>query len=143
MATQEYQSSATAQGMIRSHPAREGGDDIALISCIQSCFDCAQACTACADACLGEEHRAELFRCIRLNLDCADICDATGHVLSRQTAPDPLVTGELLRACVTACQACADECSLHAPHMQHCRICEAACRACERACGQLLSERAH
>ena len=27
-----------------------------------------------------------------------------------------------------------DECSSHAQHMEHCRICAASCRACEAAC---------
>jgi hypothetical protein len=42
----------------------------------------------CADACLGEEKVEMLRRCIRLNLDCADVCNATGRMLSRQQEPD-------------------------------------------------------
>ena len=39
-------------------------------------------------ACLGESDVLELVRCVRLNLDCADVCDATAGVVTRQTEPD-------------------------------------------------------
>ena len=37
----------------------------------------------CADDCLSEDDHADLVRCIRLDLDCADVCDATGRILTR------------------------------------------------------------
>lgn len=99
----------------------------------------AQVCTACADACLGEDALSELVRCIRLNLDCADVCQATGSVLSRLTATDPAASRRLLEACAEACRTCAAECERHAAMgMEHCRVCAEACRRCEQACRDLL-----
>jgi hypothetical protein len=97
------------------------------------------ACTSCAHACLAEDHVQELTRCIRLNLDCADVCDATGRVLTRQTSFEPQLAQSMLDACVQACRACAEECERHADHHEHCRICAEACRRCEQACSDLRS----
>jgi hypothetical protein len=109
------------------------------VECVEACFDCAQSCTACADACLGEDDSKSLTRCIRLNLDCADVCDATGRILSRQTAFEPEMARAALRACAEACRLCGDECERHASHHEHCRVCAEACRRCERACNDVLS----
>ncbi|HEX6041624.1 four-helix bundle copper-binding protein [Longimicrobium sp.] len=129
------------QQMLATHPRQSGTDPSALAECIQECFACAQACTSCADACLGEQaHVEHLVRCIRLNLDCADVCDATGRVLSRQTEADPGVIRAQLQSCAVACKACGDECARHAEGMgmEHCRVCAEACRRCEEACTRLL-----
>jgi hypothetical protein len=126
-----------AQQMIQSSPSQAMGG-AALAECIRACFDCAQACTACADACLGEQDPRPLARCIRLNLDCADVCDATGRIVSRQTAFDAQMVRATLQACATACRLCGDECERHAAHMEHCRVCAEACRQCEKACDTLL-----
>lgn len=123
--------------MLATHPGGTRSNQSALVECIEACFDCAQACVACADACLGERDTGELARCIRLNQDCADLCTATGRVLSRQTASDPTLIQAMVQTCAIACRACAEECGRHAPHMEHCRICEEACRQCERACRSL------
>jgi hypothetical protein len=79
-----------------------------------------------------------MVRCIRLCLDCTDVCTATLGVVSRQTYYDPTITKPLLEACVATCKSCGDECARHAPHYEHCRICEHACRRCEQACRELL-----
>jgi hypothetical protein len=111
-------------------------DADAIAACIDACLSCAQACTACADACLAEDV-AELRTCIRLDWVCAGACDAVGRALSvRAGQTETLVA--LLRACRTACAACAEECEGHAAHHRHCAICAEECRACERACGVLL-----
>ena len=127
--------------MLRAHPAPAvlADDEGALVDGIEACFDCAQTCSACADACLAEPGVAELRACIRLNQDCADICDATGRVLARLTAADSPALGELLRACLAACQACGAECERHAAHHDHCRVCAEACLRCEAACQRLLA----
>jgi hypothetical protein len=110
------------------------------VECIEACFDCAQACTACADACLGEEDMQMLARCIRLDLDCTYVCDATGKILSRQTAFEVQMAQAALEACARVCRLCGEECEQHAEHgMEHCRICAEACRRCESACNNLLS----
>jgi Domain of Unknown Function (DUF326) len=123
--------------MLETHPHATPND--ALARCIQECFACALACTSCADACLAEEQVQELIRCIRLNLDCADVCDATGRVLTRQTSTEQRLAQSVLDACVQACRACAEECERHAPHHEHCRVCAEACRRCEQACEDLRS----
>lgn len=129
-----------AQRMMQANPNHtfSGGS---LAECIQACFDCAQACTACADACLGEQDVKPLVKCIRLDLDCADVCDATGRILSRETATDPQMVRAVLQTCVTACKLCGDECERHAQHgMEHCAVCAEACRACEQACTTLMGQ---
>lgn len=124
--------------MLETHPrpSQLGGD--ALVQCIDACFDCLQSCTTCADACLGEATAAALRRCIRLNLDCADVCDATGRILSRMSEPDLSLIQAQLRACTEACRLCGAECEKHAGHHEHCRVCAEACRRCETACRVLV-----
>ncbi|AFZ67215.1 four-helix bundle copper-binding protein [Deinococcus peraridilitoris] len=129
------------QGMLETHPQAGQGnlDQQALLECLAACFECAQVCTSCADACLGEQNLDMLRRCIRLNLDCADVCDATGRVLTRCTQPDMNVVRTQLQACLAACEACGAECEQHAEHHQHCAICAESCRRCADACRNLLS----
>jgi hypothetical protein len=103
---------------------------------IEECLDCAASRTACADACLGESDIAELRRCIRLNLDCADACEATDRIVTRQTSPDLRLIRTIAEACAVACVACAEECDRHAAH--HCRVCATVCRRCKRACDELV-----
>jgi len=126
------------QQMLQTHPGKPQLESAALLQCIQACFDCAQACISCADACLGEENPKPMTRCIRLNQDCANVCEATGKILSRQTAFDVTVARAILQACTVACKQCGDECSRHAQAMKHCEVCAEACRRCEQACNTLL-----
>jgi hypothetical protein len=128
-----------ADQMIRAAPVRTGYKPDQLAECIRACVDCAQACVACADASLGEDHVVELRRSITLCLNCADVCDATGRVLSRQTAYDASVSRATLESCLTLCRACAEECDRHAAMHEHHRICAEVCRACERSCEQMLA----
>ncbi|MFL5386421.1 MAG: four-helix bundle copper-binding protein [Longimicrobiaceae bacterium] len=125
--------------MLDTHPRPSPMDRGALAECIDACFECLQSCTTCADACLGEATASALRRCIRLNLDCADVCDATGRILSRLSEPDPGLIQAQLRACMEACRLCAAECEKHAGHHEHCRVCAEVCRRCEDACRSLLA----
>ena len=100
-----------APRMLEANPNGAAVDTTALVECIEACFDCAQSCTACADACLGEDDPKSLARCIRLNLDCADVCDATGRILSRQTAFEPQMARAALHACAEACRHCQQACN--------------------------------
>jgi hypothetical protein len=109
----------------------------AIATCIDACLSCAQACTACADACLAEDDVAELRACIRLDWVCAGACEALVRALSVRAGHSETLAS-LLRACLTAGAACAEECELHAAHHRHCAICAEECRACERACDALL-----
>jgi hypothetical protein len=113
-----------AEQMLQTNPTSAAVDAYDLVQCIEACYDCAQSCTACADACLGED----------------DVCDATGKVLSRQTAFEPEMARAVLQACAKACRLCGDERGQHASHHGHCRVCAEACRRCEQACEYLLRE---
>ena len=129
----------TFREILSLHPNPSSLDRNALLRCIEECVDCAASCTACADACLAESDLPDLVRCVRLNLDCADACDATGRIVTRQTAPDLHLISATLEACAAACLACAEECDRHAAHHEHCRVCAAACRRCKQACDDLLA----
>jgi hypothetical protein len=97
------------------------------------------AVPAVPDADLAEDDVREMLRCIRLCLDCADACDATGRIVTRQTAPDLRLIRAIVEACAVACLACAEECDRHAAHHEHCRLCAEACRRCKKACDDLLA----
>jgi hypothetical protein len=135
----ERSESVTFQDLIKAHPQPPSLDRDALLRCIEECRECAASCTACADACLGEKDLPELVRCIRLCLDCADVCDATGRIVTRQTAPAVRLIRVIVESCAVACLVCAEECQRHAAHHEHCRICEEACRRCKQACDDVLS----
>jgi hypothetical protein len=122
--------------ILETHPQAAANETLAR--CIEQCFACALACSSCADACLAEEEVQELVRCIRLDLDCADVCEATGRILTRQTTFEPRLARGMLEACAEACRICAEECERHAQHHGHCRVCAEACRRCEQACEDLL-----
>lgn len=126
--------------MFDTHPHNPKSDHAKAIECITACYACHEACNACADACLGEKDVAHQVACIRKNLDCADVCLATAKVISRITATDKKLDGDLLRACITACEVCGAECGHHAEKMKHCAICAEACRRCAEACRALLAE---
>jgi hypothetical protein len=124
--------------MLTSHPRPININRVVLLEALAALHDCALACTSCADACLGEKEPQNLVRCIRLNLDCADVCEATGRLLSRQTEPDWSLIRAQLEACASACRSCGDECQRHAGMHQHCQVCAESCRRCEQACNRLL-----
>jgi hypothetical protein len=127
-----------ARQLLDTYPGTVNADAGVLAATLDALSDCAQACAADADADLSEQNLAEMVRCIRLCLDCTDVCTATLGVVSRQTDYDPTITRPLLEACVATCKSCGDECARHAPHYEHCRVCEQACRRCEQACQEVL-----
>ena len=128
-----------AQQLLDIYPGNLNADAALLAATIDALSDCAQACAADTDADLSEQNLAEMVKCIRLCLDCTDVCTATLGVVSRQTHSNPAITRPLLEACVAVCKSCGDECARHAPHYEHCRVCEQACRRCEQACRELLA----
>lgn len=109
-----------------------------LAETLSSLSECTQVCLACADACLVEEHPGHLRRCIRLTLNCATICHAMTQVLHRQAELTGALVHDLLRACISACKECTEECRRHAAQHEHCRICSATCLQCHEHCNQLL-----
>lgn len=133
----------TFQEIIELHPRPTGVDRGVLERCIEECLDCRASCTACADASLSEPDVQEMIRVIRLCADCADACDATGRIVARQTAPSVELVSATIRACASACLACAEECDRHAAHHEHCRVCAEVCRRCKQACDDLLTEVGH
>lgn len=124
-----------AQTMLEASPA-ETMDVERTSACIEACLDCSQTCTACADACLHEQDAASLTRCISLDEQCADICDATARLLSRPGDLERAALSSLLAACEAISGACAQECEQHSG-MAHCTICAEVCRRCEEACAAL------
>ena len=127
-----------ARQLLDTYPGALNADAGVLAVTLDALSDCAQACAADADADLAEQNLAEMVKCIRLCMDCVDVCTAITGVISRQTAYDPTITRPLLEACIATCKSCGDECARHAPHYEHCRVCEQACRRCEQACRELL-----
>jgi hypothetical protein len=126
--------------MLDTYPRDFNVDSGLLAHIIETLEECANTCTQCADACLSEGGLSpELAKCIRLDLDCADVCGTLARVLSRQTEYDANVSRNLLMACAAVCRSCADECSRHAEHMAHCRVCAESCRTCDEACTDFLA----
>lgn len=128
----------TTKQIRETHPSDAAVNADALARLIDSCLECIQACTACADACLGEGNVEMLARCIRLDFDCADVCDATAKILSRQVAFEPEMAQPVVDACAGAVKLCGDECERHAEHHEHYRVCMESCRRCEEACNRVL-----
>ena len=124
--------------MIESHPVTSSFDTTELAECIMNCFSCAQVCNTCADACLSEDNVKDMIQCIRLNHDCADICSATGKMMSRLTSPSDEMLRDQIKACITACEICGNECSSHSK-MKHCTVCAQSCNECKKACEKILS----
>jgi uncharacterized membrane protein len=135
---QMTQYGGTIGEMLHTHPQESWLEPAKLAQVIHLLDECASTCTVCADACLSEKMVAELTRCIRLNQDCADICQATARVLLRVGQPERTVLQSLVQTCATVCQTCGQECASHAQMHAHCRVCAESCRRCEEACWQLL-----
>jgi hypothetical protein len=125
--------------MLDTHPVTSEIDRSLLDEALRAITECALTCTSCADACLGESDVQDLVRCIRLNLDCADVCDATARILVRQTETDWRLVRSQLETCAEACRTCGEECRRHAVHHEHCRVCAEACQRCAEACDRLLA----
>jgi hypothetical protein len=129
----------SVEAILRTHPRPAAVDLAVLARCIDECGACEATCTVCADADQAESDVSDLLHCARLCLDCADACGATLRILGRQSDPDRASQRATLEACLAACRASADECHRHAPHHEHCRLCEEQCRRCIRACEELLA----
>lgn len=126
-------------GDVLQHLPHELSVDQALLAnCLAALQECASVCNICADACPHERQVHELRSCIALNHDCVAVCLATAQLLGRQGSMSAELLSGQLRACASTCYACSQECSRHAAHMEHCRICADVCRECANACEQLL-----
>src|SRR5690606_39519764 len=96
--------------MLKTHPSPQSQPLEDYAASIHAIQDCAQTCISCADACMSEGDIQNLLRCIRLNLDCADICNATFSILSRPSMAAPEIWVSQLQTCALACRLCAEEC---------------------------------
>ncbi len=125
----------TLADALTDHPARSTFDQPQLLEAMRACQECALACTLCADSDLARD-AVEMHGCIRTCVDAATIATATAAVLARPT-PTGRAWEDQVRACVTACRECAEECEQH----DHacCRTCAEACRSCEQALERLLA----
>ncbi len=103
-------------------------------ACIEACVECWIACEMCSDACLDEENVQQMVRCIRLDRDCAEMCQAAVRAMVRGGE----MAAEICRACAERCEACAEECERH-EHHEHCRICAEACRRCAVECRRMAA----
>ena len=130
----------TLHSMLQSqHP--QASENLTVISeALHALALCEQVCLTCADACLAEESPETLRTCIRQDLDCAAICAVTASLLVRRTSSGTAVLHAQLHACVLACQTCADVCSAHAAHHEHCAVCARTCRSCQEKCNAALGE---
>lgn len=126
--------SAVLESMLDAHPYRRPVEG--QVETVRALVECAQVCNACAEACLSEPDVVRLPECIRRNLDCADICMAAAQVLGRGPSAEAYA---LLDVAAQMCRRCADECSLHAGHHEHCRICATVCLTAERACWEFIT----
>ena len=113
-----------------------------ILEALASLSDCAASCNACADACLGEQSIDRLRKCIRLNFDCSSACIETAGLLCRPGMSNQTFLEAQLQACLAICQACGDECQMHAKYHDHCKACAEACYSCMNVCQRLLPEAA-
>lgn len=132
-------STSHEEQILQSHPRGVAFDEAALHACLHACLECGATCNTCADACSAEGDPKSLVRCIRLNRDCADLCDAAAKILGRQSEPSRPIVQAAIDACAKACAECAEECERHAAHMKHCEICADMCRTCADACKRLFA----
>jgi hypothetical protein len=72
--------------------------------------------------------------CIKLDNDCADICGLAVFYVARGSA----YAADVLRLCITVCDACHVECGRH--DHGHCEKCAAICAECSDACRAYLDQ---
>jgi len=109
-------------------------DTMMMQECIEACSACEQACTMCADNGMADG----MMKCASMCMDCADVCNTMMRMMMRPTGFDMASMQAMLRACMTMCSACSDECGNHAEMSETCRMCAMACDACMKACESML-----
>lgn len=100
--------------------------------------ECEQTVTACAAGMLGEKDADTLRTAIALDLDCADVLGTTRRLLTRGAGGDRALLAAQFEACRLACERSHAQCSRHAAHHEHCRICAEATSAAEQNCQEVL-----
>ncbi|MEW2164758.1 four-helix bundle copper-binding protein [Streptomyces sp. NPDC007084] len=112
-----------------------------LFRFLEDRFACAQACSECARACAlraslmnpdGPEEQ-DLVR--RKGVLCAEVCEATCHLLSRQSGPDESEMRAQLEWCRAVCLECADVFDTFPGAEGSAKT----CRECAQACADFLA----
>jgi hypothetical protein len=95
--------------------------DIARIAALlEAVQDAERASTSCAAAMLVSGHG--MADAVAADLALADVCQAASRILSRQATADDVVAPLLASAAAAARRSYA-QCSQHAHHHAHCRLC--------------------
>ncbi len=92
-----------ASGISSKHNAMTSPE---MDECITGCLACHAICLQTVEHCLekGGAHAAHGH--IRLLLDCAELCEASAHVMIRQSP----FQGRICALCAEACRACEEAC---------------------------------
>lgn len=72
-------------------------------------------------------------------LDSIEVLQATRRILTRANGGDHVLATTLLEATIVSCERCAELCSKHAAHHDHCRLHAEAARTAADASRQVLS----
>lgn len=99
---------------------------------------CERICNRGVKLWAGTPRNSGMGRCAALSANASATCSATMALLARSGTLTVSVQWLQLRACVSACVACAMECESYLNGHLHCRACAAACRRCEVACRTLM-----
>jgi len=110
-----------------------------LARTLEALLDCERTSTACAGAMLGETDSGTMTTAIQADTDLVDVCHATRRIMTRSSTPDSSLVRVLLESCMVAGDRSYAECSKHAHHHAHCRLCSETTRRCIDACRSLLA----
>lgn len=97
-------------------------------NCADACASCIPIAAACAVACIENER----VQCAKHCLECVEICKTMVVLAAR----DSMNLSAVAKACLTICEACANECEGH--QNDHCAACAKACRKCAAECKMLV-----
>jgi Cys-rich four helix bundle protein (predicted Tat secretion target) len=105
----------------------------------ETAYDCERTATACIAECnrvlaTGEASMAE---CQEAVLSMVSVCGATAANATMNLAPEKVLR-QLVEACASYCDYCADACEPHAKHYAECKNCMESCRECSKACKAFL-----
>ena len=87
---------------------------------------------------LPAKDTAALVNAIRADLDTVDVVHAARTVLTRFVGDNVAVVRSELNAAIAACERSNAECTRHAEHHAHCRLCANATSDCITACRDLI-----
>ena len=109
-----------------------------LAAAVEALLNAERTTTACAGAMVGESDSTSLVNAIRADLDTVDVVHAARTVLTRFVGDNVAVVRSELNAAIAACERSNAECTRHAEHHAHCRLCANATSDCITACRDLI-----